>query len=38
MHHSYDWGGKIYLTIIVPVFNVDRSIRPVDLQDYIYIE
>ncbi len=37
MHHPSDWGGKIYLTSIVPVFNVDGSIRPVDLQDYIYI-
>lgn len=38
MHHPSDWGGKIYLTGIIPVFNVGGSIRPVDLQDYIYIE
>lgn len=38
MHHPSDWGGKIYLTSIIPVFNIDGNIRPIDLQDYIYIE
>lgn len=46
MHHPSDWGHQLYLTSLLPVFNVDRSIKlfnvdgsikPIEFEKYVYV-
>lgn len=38
IHHPTEWGHKLYFTSIINVFNIDGSMKPVDLKYYIYVE
>lgn len=35
MHHPSNWGHMIYVSVILPVFNVDGKMRPVDIKGFI---
>ena len=38
IHHPTEWGHKLYLTSIIEAFNINGKIRPIDLEDYVYVE
>ena len=35
MHHPSVWGHMIYMSEILPVFNIDGKMRPVDINGYV---
>lgn len=37
MYHPSDWGHQLYLTRLLPVFNIDRSIKPIEFEKYVYV-
>lgn len=35
MHHPSDWGHMIYTSEILPVFNIDGQMRPIDINGFV---
>lgn len=35
MHHPTDWGHKLYVSAILPVFNIDGKMNVEELKNYI---
>lgn len=37
MHHPSDWGHQLYLISLLSVFNVDGSIKPIEIEKFVYV-
>lgn len=38
MHHPSDWGHQLYLTSLMPLFNISGNMTPVKLSKYVYVK
>ena len=36
IHHPSKWGHQLYVTSLLPLFNLNKDMRPIDLNSYIY--
>lgn len=38
IHHPTEWGHKLYFASILPAFNIEGNMKPIDFENYIFIE
>ena len=36
IHHPSKWGHQLYVTSLLPLFNLNKDMRPIDINSYIY--
>lgn len=33
-----EWGHKLYMTSLMPVFNISGKLHPADIRNYVYLD